>query len=72
MDLKYSWEPIGKRIFHSNFVYELVRSNNTGETTLSSYVNSYYSMHNTLSFFYQILMPRAFNIYLLIPFVDIY
>ena len=48
MDLKYSWEPIGKRTFHWNFVYELLLSNNTGEITLSSYVDSYYYMHNDL------------------------
>ena len=45
MNLEYSWEPIGKRIFYWDFVYE---SNNTGEITLSSHVNSYYCMHNAL------------------------
>ena len=39
MNWKYSWEPIGKIIFHGNLVYE---SNNTGEITLSSYVNFFY------------------------------
>ena len=45
MDFKYSWD-------------ELVRSDNTGEITLSSYVNSYYYMHNA-----QNLITK--------PFVDI-
>ena len=50
MDLKYSLEPIGNRIFHLNFVYELVRSNNTGEITLSSYVIRIFALINALSF----------------------
>ena len=48
MDLKYSWEPIGKRIFHWNFAYEW---NNTGEITVSSYVSLYYHMYNALKVF---------------------
>ena len=51
VDLKYSWEPVGKWMFHWNFVYELVRSNKTGEITLSCHLNSYYYMHNTLRFY---------------------
>ena len=49
MDLKYSWESIRKKIFHWNFVYELVHSNNTGDITLSNYVNSHDCTNNVLS-----------------------